>query len=117
MHRIAVYGTLRRGHGAHSILRDCRFVETERVPCYDMFNLYGFPGIKKNKDNPLGIKVEIYDNVNDDTLAHMDHYEGVPRGMFRRDTVEIGGEPTSLYVYNDNVEHFGKINSGDWDDR
>jgi gamma-glutamylcyclotransferase (GGCT)/AIG2-like uncharacterized protein YtfP len=115
--RVFVYGTLRRGQRAHNALKDCRFVEERRVPGFDMYNLFGFPGVKANPDNKNGIVGEVFE-VDNNTLSLLDYYEGYnPErhgGHYLREQIEVSGEPTDIYVYNHDVDPFEKVASGNW---
>lgn len=126
MKRILVYGTLRRNHRANRYLRDAKFVEEVRVPGFDMFSIGWFPGVKENPDNKDGIVGEIFtlpDHLAADTVEILDHYEGyfpdnLDRSLFLRKEVDVGGQPTTMYLYNGKTEgnHTMKVPSGNWQD-
>jgi gamma-glutamylcyclotransferase (GGCT)/AIG2-like uncharacterized protein YtfP len=123
MTRVLVYGTLRQGERAHHALKGCDLVEDDvRVPGFDMYALYGFPGIKENEGNKEGIVGEVYD-VNDNTLAYLDYYEGFSRrdpkrSHYVRKTIDVNGKDTEVYVYNPPFGPFAQpLQSGNWKER
>lgn len=122
MTRVLVYGTLRQGERAHGAMKGSPFVEEVRVPGFDMYGLYGFPGIKENADNKEGITGEVYE-VDDNALSYLDYYEGYRKDSpanshYIRKTIDVNGQPTDVYVYRPDVENvFHKIPSGDWKQR
>jgi gamma-glutamylcyclotransferase (GGCT)/AIG2-like uncharacterized protein YtfP len=123
MTRLLVYGTLRKDERAHAALKGAQFITEARVPGFDMFALYGFPGVVENKDNKEGIVGEVYD-VDENTMSYLDFYEGFvperPRDShFVRQIVNVNEEATDLYVYNHDVEGMlaKRIPSGNWKER
>lgn len=127
MKHIFVYGSLRKGEGAHKMLSDCEFVEEVRLPGYDLYALTWFPGIVKNPDNAEGVVGELYelpDKAPVALLQTIDYYEGyfpndLDRSLFKREVVEVKGHPTFIYTLNkDPFETFGTsarvIRHGDW---
>lgn len=122
MRRLLVYGTLRTGERAFGALKGSDFVEEVRVPGYDMYALYGFPGILANKNNKEGIVGEVFE-VSDNTLALLDHYEGFvkdkpERSHYIRTEIDVSGKPTDIYVYNVPLNDIAQvIPSGNWKER
>ena len=122
--RLAVYGTLRLKNRANEFLKGATFSGETRVPGFDMYNLGGFPGVIPNPDNKEGVVCEIFENVDADTLRHLDVYEGYyptsnRNSNFVRKEIEVEGKPTELYVFNHTVDRswYNPIPSGDWSDR
>ena len=103
MHRIFVYGTLKRGHGNNALMRISEYHgPAMTVPRYRMLE----PSFPVVLDDPNGLQVagEVY-HVNDWTLAELDRLEGVASGMYTRNVIEIvqlGGRRRlllSAYIY------------------
>ncbi len=94
---VAVYGTLKRGFGANSMLNDAHMVGSgTTVPAYRMTDV-GFPMIKKD-DEGHPVRVEVYDEPNWQVL---DRYEGVPN-LYERHIIPIeldSGETVEAYIY------------------
>jgi gamma-glutamylcyclotransferase (GGCT)/AIG2-like uncharacterized protein YtfP len=102
MHRVAVYGSLKKGFYNHSLLHT---TDEESVyvglwvtpPEYTMLDLGHYPGILEGGGAP--IHTEVYE-VSDQTLAMLDELEGVP-SHYRRESVETGHfGSVYLYIYN-----------------
>jgi len=88
MHRVFVYGTLKRGHGNwhHFLKDDAAFVgHAITVKEFSMI-AGGFPVVLDCDGNRGQIKGEVYD-VDDETLRRLDGLEG-----FRGE-----GDPTNMY--------------------
>ena len=117
MHRIAVYGTLRRGCGNHSLLEDSTFL-FEGIVDGVIYSLGGFPGYKSA---PAGnVIVEVYE-VDDATLARVDRLEGVGMGFYDRREVYAWGDDLEgnvfIYEYCGKVYEDRIIPTGDWKKR
>jgi gamma-glutamylcyclotransferase (GGCT)/AIG2-like uncharacterized protein YtfP len=107
MHRVFVYGTLKRGIHNHHLLKSSQYLgEAYTVDPFKMFNV-GFPVIRFD-DNGLSVHGEVYD-VDDETLKKLDglENEGV---MYDRKEIPVvfpGGQPVdlidtaSVYIGND----------------
>jgi len=95
--RVAVYGTLKRGYGANSMLADATCLgRGTTVPSYQMTDV-GFPMIEPDDDGHR-IRVEVYDEPNWKVL---DRYEGVP-SLYQRRIVPVeldSGETVEAYIY------------------
>jgi gamma-glutamylcyclotransferase (GGCT)/AIG2-like uncharacterized protein YtfP len=122
--KILVYGTLRQGFGANRALKDATFVRETRVPGFDMINLGGFPGIVPNPQNKEGVVGEVYDNVSDNVIEHLDHYEGYrpdnpKRSYYLREKINVEGDEMFVYVWNQpaDLSWYQSIPTGDWKDR
>lgn len=71
-HRVAVYGTLKRGRNNSHILRGERFVGTDWMPKLSLYHLGPYPGAVEEPST--GVRVEIYE-VKDSTLKILDELE------------------------------------------
>jgi gamma-glutamylaminecyclotransferase len=90
-HLIFVYGTLRKGHCNHHLLKDasCYGVGSSEA-CFAMYLKNGYPYITSSESR-YPIVGELY-SVDDDTLAQLDKFEGHPRYYERREIAVIVGE-------------------------
>lgn len=78
-----------------------------------MFNIGYFPGVIKDEVGEITIERL---QVTKEELANLDRYEGVPH-LYRRETVEVGGEKGEMYIYNRTTEGKEIIKTGDWFNR
>ena len=87
MHKVFVYGTLKRGYTANAmLLADSEYIgEFVTTKKYRMYDLGPFPSVIQADDGHY-IMGEIYE-VDDDTLIQLDTLEGVPRLYARGETV------------------------------
>lgn len=114
-HKVAVYGTLRKGFGNHVLLLNSEFIgqETLSVP-YVMHSLGGFPGLVPS-DNNHDIVFEIY-NVDDKTLRSLDMLEGYSGDeewdFYSRTTIDTSVGKALVYYLKENDGEI--IESGDW---
>jgi len=95
-----VYGTLKKGHGNHSLLRTARFIGegvTEN-PDYVMYDgpfpyvAFQYPGKR--------IQGEVYE-VDDGTLNRLDDLEGVDYDHYIkcRVSINVNGKSEECYIY------------------
>lgn len=83
-----LYGTLKYGGSSHEKLADQEFIRAaETLPLYRLHGLGWHPGLVVDKSAGLAIKGELW-SVDDDTLAKLDEYEGVPH-WFSREQIAI----------------------------
>ena len=114
--RVFVYGTLKRGHGAHRFLEagHARFLGCDKIKG-TMHNYGHFPAVSlEGQDTIHG---EIYE-VSAETLEHLDLFEGVPR-FYQRTRVRMStGKDAWVYVM-DEERLTGKkvVASGRWEQR
>jgi gamma-glutamylcyclotransferase (GGCT)/AIG2-like uncharacterized protein YtfP len=81
-----VYGTLRRGEAHHGLLGGAAFAgAAETEPAYDLADLGGTPGLVDGGRRVVG---ELYE-VDGDTLAVLDAFEGHPGPLYHRATVRL----------------------------
>ena len=123
-HRVFVYGTLRKMLAGLGV-GDAPPHATHQLWGFDMYDYGGYPYIIEDTKAEIGAELYVYGNVYEvdgDTLADLDNYEGVARGLFVRQavTVEPLGTASSLDVW---VYVAGpalapkRIPSGDWFDK
>lgn len=72
MHRVFVYGTLKRGFRLYDNMKHAHFVGKAQLPGYEMYEICWYPGITKSKDSV--VFGEVFD-VDDDTLRRLDEIE------------------------------------------
>lgn len=93
MHKIFVYGTLKRGHGNHRLLANARFIGTGiSEPVFTMLHLGGFPGIVRSGET--AIHGELYE-VDEGTLHRLDRLEGHP-SFYERQPMKVVLEGTEV---------------------
>lgn len=96
----AVYGSLKKNYGNHSILSDSEFLGTgETKEEYDMLSFGYYPGVI-NGDNK--VQVEVYKVTDVKTLLSLDHLEGHP-SFYEREKVSIkldSGEDVVAWMYS-----------------
>lgn len=108
MATVAVYGTLKQGHGNHRILgKDATYIGSYWLQGYDMYHLGGYPGIVRGSGSVL---VELYHSAN---LESLDYLEANGR-MYQRELVDVDGHEAWVYVYLYSVEGRSVIESGVW---
>jgi gamma-glutamylcyclotransferase (GGCT)/AIG2-like uncharacterized protein YtfP len=117
---VFVYGTLKKGHSNHAVLRGADFVCHAYIRGYDMYHLGGFPGIIEGNGEVYG---EVY-KITDDHLPWLDRLEGyspdskLENCMYLRKPVsfetEAGKMEAFVYIWNGPVTNRKKIESGIW---
>lgn len=123
---VFVYGTLKRGHGNHVLLKDCTFMgrATTQPGEFTMISLGGFPGIIPAEKvggvaNPERVvSGEIFEVTDSDDLRHLDALEGHPN-WYRRTPITVTheqGHPVVVdtYVYLAARGSEQVILSGEW---
>ncbi len=98
-----VYGTLKRGCSNHPFLAAQTFLGVGRtVPGYLLYDLGGFPGMVRVPEDRDGVFGEVW-SVDADTLASLDHLEGLDLGLYRREPVPLrppfAEDAVQTYVY------------------
>ena len=109
-----VYGTLKRGQKNHHFLAGQEFLgEATTMPLYRLYALGWHPGMVNDPDNGGEVRGELY-AVDDETLAKMDMYVGVPDWFIRQDVaVRDCFETVQAYFFNQSVPE-GAISGSDW---
>ena len=108
MTRIFVYGTLKRGCKNHRHLAGQTYVgEARTVPGFRLHHLGSYPGMVAAPDDHEGVTGELWD-VDAAALAHLDDFEGVAEGFYRRKLVQLAapsGQTTAhTYLYARPIE-------------
>lgn len=111
---IAVYGSLRFGHGNWRALLNCNPVKTEVVNIpFKMVSLGGFPGLVPSEDNN-DITIELYD-VSNATYRAVEQLESYP-DFYQKALINTSLGEVEIYVLNH--AHYRKnpsfVENGDW---
>lgn len=109
--RVAVYGTLKAGHGNNYLLETAKFVSNARVKG-TLYSLGGFPALSVHGNTD--VLVELYD-VDEPTLAQLDQLEGVPN-FYQRNKIDSSEGPAWIYTmdHNDRLSSLPIVKSGEW---
>jgi gamma-glutamylaminecyclotransferase len=113
LHRLFVYGTLRRGERNHRLLTHSAFVGLAcTVPGFRLYNLGHFPGmVAISRGRVHGELVD----VDDATLARVDELESHPRFYLRTPIALADGQIVETYLLRvDQVGGRPAISGGDW---
>ena len=102
MHKIFVYGSLKRGHGNNSLLKGYKFLgEAQTVSTFKMYD-GGFPYVVDDNipENEYPIKGELFE-VDNEGLTRLDRLEGVSHDHYNRIIVDvaIGDAFEDAYMY------------------
>ena len=95
-----VYGTLKRGHGAHHLLAGQHFLgPAVTAPRYRLVDLGPYPGLVHADADGLAVEGELWE-VTEEKLTELDIFEGCP-ALYRRGAVEVvgAGGPVEAYFY------------------
>lgn len=116
MNKVAVYGTLKKGHGNHRLLLNAEFLGTQQVEGFIMYDLGAFPGIKPADGGT--VHVEVYE-VDDNQMARLDRLEGYnptypETGLYNRQQVATQYGDAWIYTYNGNVHEQQHVLNGNW---
>ncbi len=116
LHRVGVYGTLKRGCSNHRLLARSRFLGTDRLRQIVLYDLGSFPGARKARSG--GVLVEVYE-VDDRTMARLDELEGYnasapERGEYTRECMVTRYGEVWVYLYNGLVRGHRRIAQGSW---
>lgn len=88
MHRVFVYGTLKRGYENHRLLADATFLgKASTLDVYRMLD-GSFPVLRDVGPDRFPVSGELYD-VDNETLGNLDELEGVAEGMYDRIEIDV----------------------------
>lgn len=115
-HRVAVYGTLKRGERNHALLRGADFLGVDYLTTITLYDLGPYPGAREEASD--GVEVEVY-GVSPSTFAALDELEDFnPRarraGNYDRRVMTTAHGPAWVYLYNHSVRGCPCINAGGW---
>jgi gamma-glutamylcyclotransferase (GGCT)/AIG2-like uncharacterized protein YtfP len=108
MTRIFVYGTLKRGCKNHHHLAGQTYVGDSRTaPGFRLYHLGSYPGMVADPVDLEGVTGELWD-VDAPALAHLDDFEGIAEGQYRRVPVPIATPTDTIqadtYLYAHSTE-------------
>lgn len=104
MTRLFVYGTLKHGcKNHHHIAGQVYLGEARTAPGYRLYDLGDYPGMIADATDTEGVTGEVWE-VNAASLVHLDDFEGVSEGLYRRLPVALlkpFDQPAAdTYLYN-----------------
>ena len=111
---VAVYGSLRAGHGNNRLLVDSELLSTERVKGMGMVSLGGFPAAYPSEEKE--ITIEVYKPKNIDTERSLDYLEGFPTFYDRKIISTSVGDAWIYFIGNYNEKSPNQVESGDWNE-
>lgn len=117
---IAVYGTLRLGHGNYEYFLKANNAiylgEFQTEPKYTMYSIFdGYPALVKNGKTSIVMNVF---RVDEKTLSSVDGLEGYSEGRkdnhYDRIKINTPWGEAYCYIYDEAPEDCSIIESGDW---
>lgn len=118
---VAVYGTLRHGGSANSLMKEAKYLGKDTISG-KLYNLGAYPGVRLSEAPEEKVQVDLYE-VPDSLIPQLDRYEGCIPGdtsqsLYNRVvvTTNITGHEASVYEYNAQPNGTRLIPSGDWFD-
>ena len=108
----AVYGSLRRGLGNHTLLRNNKLVGVQEVEGFTLWDYASgaFPAITEGGDGK--ITIELYD-INAADLSNLDGLEGYPH-FYNRKVIQTDRGDAWIYYIEDDLSHLEQVEDGDW---
>lgn len=113
---IAVYGSLRQGHGNWSYFLNCDPIKTEVVEIpFKMISMGGFPGLVPSEE-PSKITIELYD-VNPRTYERIESLEGFP-SFYQKALIPTSMGEVEIYILESSKYRRNPcyVESGDWNE-
>lgn len=118
-HKVAVYGTLRRGEANHYLLENSTYLGDDEVRG-KLLKIGWFPGLIPVGANEASdyVTVELY-GIDDATLKALDHLEGYRENdlssslYLRYSVITLDGEVVWVYLWNGD-DNYPAVPSGDW---
>ena len=114
--RVAVYGTLKRGHRNHHWLNGADMLGHDRLTGITLYDLGPYPGAKLTPS--AGVSVEVY-AIDAERLARLDELEDYlplapTEGVYDRTVLATQYGDAWCYIYNPTVEATSLVKSGEW---
>ena len=118
MAEVFVYGTLRKNHSAHQLIKNApgHFLKECRTASrYHLYDVGSFPGmIEDETQEGQGILGEVW-KIPEAAFKDLDRYECVNTGLFCRGEVLLeDGTTANAYFFTSNMDNALKIESGIW---
>lgn len=115
-HRVAVYGTLKKGRRNHGWLEGASLLGSDRLTTITLYDLGTYPGAKAIGSE--GALVEIY-AINAEQLALLDQLEDYcaeapDEGIYRRAVFTTRHGDAWCYLYNPAVDESRRVEDGEW---
>ena len=113
-----IYGTLKTGASNHAVLADQEFIAAvNTIPGSRLYVVADYPGVVKDPTDKHGVQGELW-SVDNDALARLDAFEGLPEKLYRRDRVTLASPHESTvvetYYYLRTSRGRRPIISGNW---
>ena len=111
---LATYGTLKKGHSNHRIIKHCKFIGSclsERD--YIMFSVNDwYPAVVLGGDD--AINMEIFEVEDQETADNLDMLEGYP-DLYIKDIVNTPYGDATIYLFNRRVDNLKEVEPrGNW---
>lgn len=115
-HRVAVYGTLKRGGSNAGLLESARFLGDDWLTSLTLYDLGPYPGALLEPST--GVKIEVFE-VNDHGLEQLDRLEDYwpdapDESLYLRKRMATRHGSAWVYIYNRPVAGHWRIASGNW---
>jgi len=117
MHKVAVYGSLRKGMYNHALLKKANYLgRYDTKPVYSMYAVSSYPGVKPKGNT--SIVMEVYE-VDDELLEEVNLLEGYdPKSkindFYNRVTVNTPFGLAYTFLYQPGVDKGSLVDHGDW---
>lgn len=103
LHRVFVYGTLKRGGENHRFLAGQTFLGPARTgPGWQLYQLDGYPGLVAAPATSAPVIGEVWE-VDGLCLRRLDALEGINEGLYTRETIALAppfaDSPVWTYLY------------------
>lgn len=118
---LAVYGTLKRGHGNHRVINGAEYVGTTNIDGFKMYSMGGFPAINPSHDRPSeagsssrpsAIVAEVF-KVDDKIMQNADWLEGYP-DFYNRKLVDTEFGKAWIYFIERELSSLPVVEDGNW---
>lgn len=115
-HRVAVYGTLKRGGYNHSLMGSARFLGEEQMSQITLYDLGPYPGAKQEESE--GVTVEVFE-ISEEDLERLDVLEeyvmeAPESGLYDRRQFPTRFGAAWVYLFNPPVAGRQSIRRGGW---
>lgn len=115
-HRVAVYGTLKRGFSNHHLLQHADYLGEAVLTDITLYDLGWFPAARLEPSR--GVRVEVFD-IDESTLEALDQLEGYhswqpEHSFYQRHQLSTPLGMVWVYIYNRPVQGLEVITKGEW---